>query len=711
MRARPRPQPASPKRPRDVGWRFLAAVLVAMFLALLAGGYARHEVGGSSTARPVAPAPALSDAGPFVSASSASGGDVDSAGVAKRTVALSFDDGPDPTWTPAVLDLLERHDVRATFFVVGARALEQPELVRRELEAGHEVGSHTFTHPNLASLPAWRQRLELSLTESALAGTAGVTSSLLRLPYSSEAATAGEADLAALEAAGDRGYLGVFSDRIGEDWFPIPAEAIVANAMPRDGEGAVVMLHDGGGNRARTLQALDQLIPALKAEGYRFVTASEAAGLAKGAAIAPAGTLPRARGLALLWAVRIGFALGSLLNMIVVPIMVLSLVRAALLVGLARRHAKRPWPHDEAFQPPVSVIVPAYNEEVGIQATIRSLAASRYPEFEIIVVDDGSTDLTAERVEELADPRTVLVRQPNGGKHSALNAGVARARHDVVVMIDGDTQFEPDTIRWLVAPLADPTIGAVSGNAKVGNRSGILGRWQHVEYVMGFNLDRRALDVIDALPIVPGAVGAFRRSAIEAVGGVAGDTLAEDGDLTMAMSRAGWRIVYEPRARAHTEAPATLVALWRQRYRWAYGTMQCMWKHRHAVARRDEGHFGRRALPYMVLFQVVLPFLGPLIDLFALYGLLFLDARSILTAWLGFALLQTLMGVYAFRLEGERLGPLWTLPLQQFVYRQMVYLVVIQSMRSALLGSRLRWHKPPRTGTVNLATAAATEPR
>jgi cellulose synthase/poly-beta-1,6-N-acetylglucosamine synthase-like glycosyltransferase len=278
-------------------------------------------------------------------------------------------------------------------------------------------------------------------------------------------------------------------------------------------------------------------------------------------------------------------------------------------------------------------------------------------------------------------------------------------------MIDGDTQFEPDTIRWLVAPLADPAIGAVSGNAKVGNRSGILGRWQHVEYVMGFNLDRRALDVIDALPIVPGAVGAFRRSAIEAVGGVAGDTLAEDGDLTMAMSRAGWRIVYEPRARAHTEAPATLVALWRQRYRWAYGTMQCMWKHRHAVARRDEGHFGRRALPYMVLFQVVLPFLGPLIDLFALYGLLFLDARSILTAWLGFALLQTLMGVYAFRLEGERLGPLWTLPLQQFVYRQMVYLVVIQSMRSALLGSRLRWHKPPRTGTVNLATAAATEPR
>jgi poly-beta-1,6 N-acetyl-D-glucosamine synthase len=702
------PAPPAERRTRDVGWRLLAAVLVAMFLALLAGGYARHEVGGSSAARAVPPAPALSDAGPLVSA--AEGGDgIDTARPPRRTVALTFDDGPDPTWTPAVLELLERHDVPATFFVVGARALEHPGLVRRELDAGHEIGSHTFTHPDLASLPAWRQRIELSLTESAFAGTAGISSSLLRLPYSSVASAAGRADLAVLRSAGERGYLTVFADRNGQDWLPIPAATIAANAMPGGGEGAVVLLHDGGGDRSRTLAALDRLIPALKAQGYRFVTASEAAGLPRGAALAPAGALDRARGLALLWAVRLGFALGDLLNAIVVPIMVLSLVRVTLLLLLARRHARRPARWDAAFQPPVSVIVPAYNEEVGIQATIRSLAASRYPDFEIIVVDDGSTDRTAERVEQLADPRTTLVRQPNGGKHAALNTGVARARHDIVVMIDGDTQFEPDTIRWLVAPLSDPSVGAVSGNAKVGNRTGILGRWQHVEYVMGFNLDRRALDVADALPIVPGAVGAFRRSAIEQVGGVAGDTLAEDGDLTMAMSRAGWRIVFEPRARAHTEAPATLVALWRQRYRWAYGTMQCMWKHRAAVVRRNEGHFGRRSLPYMVLFQVVLPFLGPLIDLFALYGILFLNARSFLAAWLGFAAIETLMGIYAFRLEGERLGPLWTLPLQQFVYRQMVYLVVIQSMRSALLGSRLRWHKPPRTGTVQLA-AAATDP-
>jgi cellulose synthase/poly-beta-1,6-N-acetylglucosamine synthase-like glycosyltransferase len=374
---------------------------------------------------------------------------------------------------------------------------------------------------------------------------------------------------------------------------------------------------------------------------------------------------------------------------------------------LARGHVRRAsrseanGPHTAAQVGDVVVVVPAYNEAVGIAASVRSLASGEYGGVEVVVVDDGSTDGTAEIVRNLGLPNVRLVRQPNQGKAVALNTGIAASTAGIVVTVDGDTVFEPGTIANLVAPFADASVGAVSGNTKVGNRRRILGRWQHIEYVMGFNLDRRMYEVLDCMPTVPGAIGAFRRTALDQVGGVSDDTLAEDTDLTMALNRAGWRVVYEPDAVAWTEAPATLGALWRQRYRWSYGTMQAMWKHRAAIREPEHHHLGRRALPYLFVFQVLLPALAPAIDLFALYGVLFLDPAPVLAYWLGFNAIQLALGIYAFRLDGERLGPLWLLPLQQFLYRQLMYLVVIQSIASALLGTRLRWHKLPRTGDVS----------
>jgi cellulose synthase/poly-beta-1,6-N-acetylglucosamine synthase-like glycosyltransferase len=270
-------------------------------------------------------------------------------------------------------------------------------------------------------------------------------------------------------------------------------------------------------------------------------------------------------------------------------------------------------------------------------------------------------------------------------------------------MVDGDTVFQRDTIRNLVQPLSDPRVGAVSGNTKVGNRRGLLGRWQHLEYVVGFNLDRRMYDLLRCMPTVPGAIGAFRRAALNAVGGVSTDTLAEDTDLTMAVSRAGWRIVYEERAIAWTEAPATLTALWRQRYRWCYGTLQSVWKHRGAVRQGGDGRWlGLVGLPYLMAFQVLLPLLAPIIDIYALYGLLFLDARKVVVYWFAFLALQVVAAAYALHLDRESLRPLWTLPLQQFVYRQLMYLVVIQSVVSALGGVHLPWHKLERTGEVTV---------
>jgi cellulose synthase/poly-beta-1,6-N-acetylglucosamine synthase-like glycosyltransferase len=252
----------------------------------------------------------------------------------------------------------------------------------------------------------------------------------------------------------------------------------------------------------------------------------------------------------------------------------------------------------------------------------------------------------------------------------------------------------------LVARFGDPRVGAVAGNTKVGNRKGVLGLWQHIDYVTGFNLDRRLYDVLECMPTVPGAVGAFRRQAMDEAGGFSTATLAEDTDLTIAIGRRGWLVVYEPAARGYTETPATLAGLWRQRYRWSYGTMQSVWKHKRALVAREPGKVGRRGLPYLIMFQIALPVMAPLIDIAAIYGILFLNPVTVLAYWVGFNLVNLALGAYAFRLDREPLWPLWTMPLQQFVYRQLMYLVVLQSIVSAMRGVRLRWQHIERTGEV-----------
>jgi cellulose synthase/poly-beta-1,6-N-acetylglucosamine synthase-like glycosyltransferase len=387
------------------------------------------------------------------------------------------------------------------------------------------------------------------------------------------------------------------------------------------------------------------------------------------------------------------------------PIAVLILLRAAVVVALAHRHARRrrALPSDSSHTPSVSIIVPAFDEAVVIERAIRSLAASDYPELEVVVVDDGSEDGTGNLVEGLRLERVRVIRQQNAGKAAALNRGIAAARNEVIVMVDADTVFEPTSLRRVVAPLVAREVGAVSGNTKVGNRRGLLGRWQHIEYVIGFNLDRRLFDVLRCMPTVPGAIGAFRREALADVGSVSADTLAEDTDLTMAIGRAGWEVVYAEEARAWTEAPVTLAALWRQRYRWSYGTMQAVWKHKSAIWHTGEQRIGRRGIPYLVLFQILLPMLAPVVDLFALYGVIFLNPAPVLAYWLGFNLVQLGQAWYAFRLDGESPRPLWAVPLQQFVYRQLMYLVVIESVISALRGTRLRWQHVERTGEIEAA--------
>lgn len=695
-------------------WIVLAALLVGLALALAVQGYTQHLAGiGDDSAPAAADSGGVPDSvlhgGPVVDARSPQ---VRTARPADRTLALTFDDGPDPTWTPRILDVLKAHHVHATFFVVGTAAIDHPELVRRMIAEGHEVGLHTLTHTDLGKIPEWRRQLEVQGAQRALAGITGQTATLLRPPYSSENDAVTGQMFSAMVSSAAEGYLSVLSTVDSRDWSRPGVAQIVANALPAGTGGQVLLMHDGGGDRSQTVTALDEVLDRAAAQGYRVTTAGDAVGISSMRTAPPSEALI---GAAFVAGIRISGSVVDVISWLLAASGVVTLVRAVLVVGVASRHhrlarrgrRRRDVPLLPQITEPVTVIVPAYNESAGIEAAVRSIASSEHP-VEIIVVDDGSTDGTADIVEALAIPGVVVLRQENGGKPAALNTGLRAASHEIVVMVDGDTVFEPGTVHALVQPLSDPRVGAVSGNTKVANRGGVLGAWQHIEYVVGFNLDRRLFDLAECMPTVPGAIGAFRRDALLRLGGVSSDTLAEDTDLTMALCRAGWRVVYKDSARAWTEAPATLGALWKQRYRWCYGTLQAMWKHRGAVLQRGAaGKLGRRGLGYLLVLQVLLPLFAPIVDVFALYGLVFLDPVRIGVLWLAFMAAQLAMAAYAFRLDHEKLAPLWTLPLQQVVYRQLMYLVVIQSVVTALAGLHLKWHRMERYGS--LSVPAPTE--
>jgi cellulose synthase/poly-beta-1,6-N-acetylglucosamine synthase-like glycosyltransferase/peptidoglycan/xylan/chitin deacetylase (PgdA/CDA1 family) len=685
------PQPA-PTRNR--GGRVLFALVALLLIATVVivevytdAGFSPDGTNPRESRSGSVPA-TVRDGGPLIGMT---GGRPESRRLPDRTVALTFDDGPDPTWTPKVLDVLAKHHVPATFFVIGSQVARNPGLARRIVAEGHEIGLHTFTHPDLARLPAWRRNLENSQAQQAVAYATGRETSLLRPPYSSTADALTDDDYATVRAVGTEGYLTVLDDLDSQDWKRPGVNRIVANATPRGDEGVVVLFHDAGGDRAQTVAALDRLIPLLQQRGYRFATVT-------GQPNPAAGALEIWRGRALTWGVRGSDAILRLLWLLLIVAGGLIVVRTLILftfaVGHARRRRDPAWSWGPAVDDPVTIVVPAFNERETIEPAVRSMTRSTHPGVSVLVIDDESTDDTSDVIPQSGNVR--IVRVPSGGKARALNTGIALATDDLLVMVDADTVLAPDAVHQLVQPFADPGVGAVAGNVKVGNRRSLLGKWQHIEYVIGFNLDRRLYDTFGCIPTIPGALGAFRRKALEDAGGLSTGTLAEDTDLTLAIQQAGWRVVYQESAVAYTEAPATARQLWRQRYRWSYGTMQALWKHR-------QGHFGRTRITFIALFSVLLPLLAPLIDLMAVYGIFFLDRRITLLGWLAMLVVQIITAILAFRLDKESLRPLWTLPLQQVVYRQVMYAVLIASALAALTGRRLGWQKIHRTGDFSAA--------
>ena len=646
-------------------------------------------------------------------------------------VAITFDDGPDPTYTPQILDVLKRKNAKATFFLIGIPSENNPGLVERIYKEGHEIGNHTLTHPDISEVSDWRFKEEINVTERLFTAKLGVKPLFFRPPYSIDQEPDTADEVKPLQEVQNMGYITVGDKIDPNDWENNPrpsAEEIVASVMRQLGHGGIILLHDGGGDRSHTVAALPMIIDGVRARGYQIVPVSELMGETRDQVMPP---LVSSREI---WGARIDNLAFWMFSFVLIGVQVIFFLGDILMSGrlliigalatIDRIRGSSSQDLDPNFQPPVAVLVPAYNEEKVIERTVRSVLASTYPKLRVIVIDDGSRDRTLaiareKFAAEIASGKVTVLTKPNSGKADALNFALKHVTEKFFIGIDADTVIAREAIGRLVPHFADPEIGAVAGNAKVGNRVNIWTRWQALEYITSQNFERRALDLLGSVTVVPGALGAWRTDLVRQAGGYHVNTVAEDADLTMSILREGYRVIYEDRALAYTEAPVNARGLMRQRFRWSFGILQAVWKHRGAFLRR--GSFGWFALPNIVIFQMLLPLVSPFIDVMFVVSTVwyFLDRHfhpfaanpatfyKLVIYFISFLVIDFLASSLAFALERREphqhedywlLADIW---LQRFTYRQVFSVVLFKTLKRAIDGRHFSWEKLERTAALS----------
>ena len=660
-------------------------------------------------------------------------------------VSISFDDGPDPKWTPKILDILKQKNVKGTFFLIGAEAAENIGLMQRLVRDGNEVGNHTYTHPDISEISPQQLDLQIKLTERLFASKLGVQPLYFRPPYDIDEEPETDDQAAPIVPIQNEGFIVIGSKIDTNDWNEHPrkspdeiAQSVLEQLQTMKSKpqfrGSVILMHDGGGDRSATVAALPVLIDSLRAHGYSIVPVSALMGKTT-AEVMPRLTFPQ-----YLRALpdSVAFSGVEVIGRFIVFIFFVGdiLMGARLLfIGILAVIDRLRKPHDQAspgFNPRVAVLIPSYNEETVIVRTIRSVLNSDYKNLHVIVIDDGSADRTAEVARdayaaEIAAGRVQVFSKPNGGKAAALNYALDRLTEEIYVGIDADTVIAADAISKLIPHFEDPRIGAMAGNAKVGNRVNLWTRWQALEYITSQNFERRALDLFHVVTVVPGAIGAWRTAPVKAAGGYPINTVAEDADLTMNLLEQGFRVDYEDRSLAFTEAPIDAKGLMRQRFRWSFGTLQAIWKHRAAFVRNRA--MGLFALPNILIFQMFLPLVSPFIDMMFLYGVFnYLVDRhyhpeaasaasfdKLLVFFLGFLIIDFVTSSVAFSLErrhpankgdGWLLFHIW---LQRFAYRQVFSIVLFKTVMRAIDGKPFNWDKIQRTAKMSKRTEAITE--
>ncbi len=632
-------------------------------------------------------------------------------GYAPGKIVLTFDDGPDPEYTPRILDILKREHVPAAFFVVGSMAEKNIQILRREYDEGYEIGNHTFFHPDISTISVDRVKLELNATRKLIESVTGRSTILFRPPFNADSEPQTLAEVIPVAESRKQSYINIGESIDPWDWQPgVTADSIIARTIRQKDAGSMLLLHDAGGDtREETVKALPEIIHYFKSHGYKFTTIAAVLGKTKADLMPPIKDDANSGVLGSLYnlAIQAYFYGNWFLIYLFLSAIFLAVGRVVLIGVLATRQYIENKKLNRAvvdlsLLPAVSIIVPGYNEEVTAIKTIESLLKTDYPLFEIIFVDDGSKDRTYELVSEAYGdhPMVKVLTKPNGGKATALNFGITHAQYEFVICIDADTQLKNDAIYHLMTYFTDQEIGAVAGTVKVGNENNMITLWQSIEYITAQNMDRRAFDLINSITVVPGAIGAFRKSAIFKAGGFTFDTLAEDCDLTMRILKQGYVVKNCAEAIAYTEAPETLSALLKQRFRWSFGVIQSFWKNRNALFNRKYKFFGMVGMPNILVFQIVLPLFSPLADLMMIIGLFGEKPGRILIYYAAFVLIDFVVAIIAFRMEKEDYKKLVYIIPQRFIWRQLMYYVLFKSIRKALKGELSGWGALKRTGNV-----------
>lgn len=638
-------------------------------------------------------------------------------GYAPKKIVLTFDDGPDPDYTPRILDILKREKVPAAFFVVGSMAEKNISILRREYEDGYEIGNHTFFHPDISTISIQRVNLELNATRKLIESVTGRSTILFRPPFNADAEPQTLAEVIPVAESRKQSYITIGESIDPWDWQPgVTADSILARVIRQKDAGSMLLLHDAGGDtREETVKALPDIIHFFKSHGYQFTTIADVLHKTKADLMPPIRDDANSGIMGTFYDIFIqGIFYGNwFLLYLFLSAIFLAVGRVLLIAVLAIRQffedkKEKAERKAGAKLAPVSIIVPAYNEEVTAIKTIQSLLLLDYFEFEIIFVDDGSKDKTYELVKASYGnhPMVNVLTKPNGGKASALNFGIAHSKYEYAVCIDADTQLKNDAIQQLMAYFTDEEIGAVAGTVKVGNETNIITIWQSIEYITAQNMDRRAFDLINSITVVPGAIGAFRKAAIFKAGAFTSDTLAEDCDLTMRILKQGYIIKNCAEAIAYTEAPETLSALLKQRFRWSFGVIQSFWKNRDALFNKKYKFFGMVGMPNILIFQIILPLFSPLADLMMIIGLFGDKPGKILAYYVAFVLIDFVVAIIAFRMEKEDYRKLVYIIPQRFIWRQLMYYILFKSIRRALKGELSGWGVLKRTGNVSVKEKA-----
>lgn len=358
---------------------------------------------------------------------------------------------------------------------------------------------------------------------------------------------------------------------------------------------------------------------------------------------------------------------------------------------------------NDALLPFISIVVPAYNEGPLIQKSVGSLLRLDYPNYEILIVDDGSTDdtyLRAQEMTRLGHRASVrVITKPNGGKWDALNAGMAHARGEFILNMDGDTLLSANSLRACIRHFEDPKIGAVAGSIKVYNRENLLTRMQALEYIEGLAMARKAQSYARICNIIPGPLGMFRKSALRQVGGYDHDTFAEDCDVTLKLLLMGWHVSYEPSAVAWVETPSKSLDLIKQRYRWSRGILQAIAKHKDSLWNPRKSGINFFILWYMLFENIIWPITNVLSNLIFIYiGLNYGVLLLLLYWWVQLTLLDMLAAAYCIVLEKEDASLMLYAPFFRIFYILYIDVVKVFANFEELWGTHMTWGKLEREG-------------